>query len=187
MRWSLVCGLFFAGCAKQQQYQVAEQAPHQIYLENVEKSRAMAVAEDVLARMHFTLEKADLNLGFIKTNPLPGAQFFEFWRSDNIGSFNRTEANLHSIQRIIQLSFRPENEKLHISCDARVYKLSLPERQITSSTHAYEMFSRSSPSIQKLKLIPEQKRALSWLDLGQDKQLAKEILKRIEEKVKREE
>ena len=59
----------------------------------------------------------------------------------------------------------------------------MPERETTSSTRAYEMFSKSSPSMQKLKLNKEQKTDVAWVELQPDKQLATEILKRIEESI----
>jgi hypothetical protein len=41
------------------------------------------------------------------------------------------------------------------------------------------MFSESSPALQRIKLNPEQKADMAWIDLGKDRQLAAEILKRI--------
>jgi len=173
------CALLLAGCAKQQKYEVTEQ----IRLDNIEKLHAMQIAEDVLAKMHFTIEKSDAETGFIRTRPLPGAQFFEFWRSDNVGPFNSSEANLHSIRRIAELNISQDGEKLYIDCNVKTQRLNLPERQITSSARAYEMFSESSPTMQKLRLNKQQKIDGAWVDLGQDKQLATEILKQIEKRM----
>jgi len=171
----MACALLLSGCAKQQQYETVKQ----IRMDNIEKLHAMQIAEDVLAKMHFTIEKSDAETGFIRTRPLPGAQFFEFWRSDNIGPFNSAEANLHSIRRIAELNISQDGEKLYIDCNVKTQRLNLPERQITSSTRVYEMFSQSSPSMQKLRLNKQQKTDVVWVDLEQDKQLATEILNRI--------
>ena len=158
-----------------QHYETVEQ----ICLPDTQKLQAMQIAEDVLGRMHFTIAKADTDQGIIRTGLLPGAQFFEFWRSDNVGTFNSTEANLHSIRRIVELDISRQGGQLCISCDAKVQRLILPEREVTSGTRAYEMFSQSTPSIQRLKLSAEQKKGMAWVDLGKDTQLATEILKRI--------
>jgi len=186
--WSLVCGLFLTGCAEQQQYV----AVRPICVENIDKLQAMEIAEDVLAKMHFTIEKADSESGFIRTRPLQGAQFFEFWRTDNVGANNRLQSNLHSIRRIVELNISPvrsktstsygvseQDENLNISCDAQIYRLSLPERHVSSSARAYAMFSQSSPALQRLKLNPKQKAGMAWINVGEDRQLAAEILKRI--------
>jgi len=140
----------------------------------------MEVAEDVLAKMYFTIEKADVQSGLIRTRPLPGAQFFEFWRSDNVGADNTLAANLHTIRRTVTLDISQQDEELRIGCEVQAQKLSLPERQVSSSARVYGMFSLSSPSLQRLKLNPEQKKQMAWTDLGRDTRLEAEILKRIE-------
>lgn len=172
-----------AGCAEQQQSKTIEQ----ICVPNAQKQQAMEIAEDVLGRMHFTLAKADAEQGFIRTRPLPGAQFFEFWRSDNVGTENFLEANLHSIRRSAELDISEQNERLCIGCEVMVQRLSLPEFEVSSSSRAYEMFSRSTDSMQKLELRREQQEAIAWLDMGQDTRLSTEILKRIEARLKSQE
>jgi hypothetical protein len=172
-----------AGCAQPQHKEVVEQ----ICLPDTQKSQAMQTAEDVLDRMNFTVAKADIEQGVIRTKPLPAAQSFEFWRSDNVGSFNSTEANLHSIRRTTELNINRQGGQLCINCDVKVQRLSLLERDVTSSGRSYAMFTLSKQSIQVLELHPEQKKDMAWINLGSDKQLATAILKRIEKQLKREE
>jgi len=184
MTYALITyALMLAGCAKQQQFKAVEQ----ICVPDTGKAEAMQAAEDVLGKMHFTIDKADAERGLIRTRPLPGAQFFEFWRSDNVGAFNSTEANLHSIRRVAELNISQQGGQLYIGCNVKVSRLSLPEHQISSSARAYQMFSQSSPAMQILALHPQQKKGMAWVDLGNDTMLATEILKRIEKHVKREE
>jgi len=171
--------LSLTGCAATQQYETAKQ----ICVTDTAKAEAMQVAEDVLGKMHFTIDKADPELGVIRSKPLQGAQFFEFWRKDIIGPFNRTEANLHSIRRIVQLNIKQEDERLCVGCDVEVQRLSIPERQVTG-WRAYEMFSESDISMQRLQLDPKQKRAMAWVNLGKDEKLGTLILKRIEKHLK---
>jgi hypothetical protein len=171
----LILGLLLAGCTEQQQYGSVKP----ICVDNIDKIQAMETVEDVLAKMHFTIEKADTKSGYIRTRPLAGAQFFEFWRSDNVGADNWLESNLHSIRRVVELNMSEQDEGLCINCDVQKYRLSLPEHHVSSSARAYEMFSESSPALQNLRLNPEQKAGMAWIDLGKDRQLAAEILKRI--------
>jgi len=182
----LVFGLLLAGCAEQQQYGAVKP----ICVENVNKLQAMEIAEDVLAKMRFTIEKADADpatpgidtprwRGFIRTRPLAGAQFFEFWRSDNVGADNWLESNLHSIRRVVELNMSEQDEGLCINCDVQKYRLSMPEHQVSSSARAYEMFSESSSLLQVIRLNPEQEAGMAWVNLGSDRQLETEILKRI--------
>jgi len=173
----MACSAFclLTGCTQPQHQEVVEQ----ICLPDMPKPQAIQTAEDVLGRMHFTIAKADTEQGLIRTKPLPAAQSFEFWRSDNVGAFNSTEANLHSIRRIAELDINQQGGQLCISCDVKVQRLSLPEREVTSSGRSYEMFTPSDQSMQVLALHDEQKKDMAWVDVGRDSQLTTEILKRI--------
>ncbi len=175
----ITCALVLAGCGRQQQWAITSP----ISVPDIGKAQTMEIAEDVLARMHFDIEKFDISSGSIRTNPLPGAQFFEFWRSDNVGSKNTLAANLHTIRRTVALDISQLGGQLQIDCDVRVQRLSLPERDVSSSARAYGMYTRSTPSLQKMKFEAEQKKAMAWIDLEKDTLLAAEILRRIEKRV----
>ena len=171
--------LFLAGCAEPYRNETVEQ----ICPAGIDKQQAMQIAEDVLGKMRFTIAKSDANLGVIKTRPLTGAQFFEFWRKDNVGSFNSVEANLHSIRRIAELNIRQQGTQLCIRCNVNTQRLHLPEQELRSHSRVYDMFSQSSQTRQTLKLNPRQKQGMAWIDLGKDTRLATVILKRIENKI----
>lgn len=185
----MTCALMVAGCTQQTSTPPRVKVQDSDLLigldQGIGTADMMEVAEDVLARMHFTIEKADVQSGFIRTRPLPGAQFFEFWRSDNVGADNTLAANLHTIRRTVTLDISQQDEQLRIGCEVQAQRLSLPERQVSSSARVYGMFSLSSPSLQRLKLNPEQKKEMTWIDLGRDTRLAAEILKRIEAQIVR--
>jgi len=175
----ITCALILAGCVEQQQYQAAEP----LLMKNINKIQAMEIGEDILAKMHFTIDKANNETGYIRTRPLSGAKLFEFWRSDNVGSNNQLLSNLHSIRRIAELKIDEQNDDLFIDCNVKIYRLSLPERNIRSSAHAYDLFSTSSSGLQNIQITPEQKADMTWIDLGKDQQLAAKILKQIEKRI----
>jgi len=143
---------------------------------NIDKPQAMQIAEDVLAGMHFAIEKADLDSGLIRTRPLSGAQFFEFWRSDNAGLFNAALANLHSIRRNAEVRIQQRGDRVFVLCDVRIQKLSLPESPSAD---------RPSPGapVRRLTSTPEQERGITWIDLGKDTMLSTEILNRIQKHI----
>ena len=178
------CALVLAGCAQPPCFLAkAGTGACQFRVPDIRTAETMALAEEVLGKMHFTIEKADVQSGLMRTRPLSGAQFFEFWRSDNVGPDNSLAANLHTIRRTVELNISQEADQLCIRCDVRVQRLSLPERQVSSTARAYEMFSRSSSTLQRLTLNPEQKKNMAWIDLDKDVLLAEEILRRIEAKI----
>ncbi len=182
----MACAIILAGCARQHVGAVREPPVlERICVPDMDKAGAVQIAEDVLVKMHFTIDKADPNAGFMRTKPLPGAQFFEFWRKDNVGPENKALANLHTIRRIVELNVSRDEKELCIVCDAQVYRLSLPQRESTSREQAAGMFSESSRSIQVLRLRrPDRERGqAAWVNLGRDEQLTTEILKRIEKRL----
>ncbi len=165
-----------SGCAKQQQFETLEQ----ICVSNTNKADVVQAGEDVLGRMYFTVDKVDVENGYIKTRPLAGAQFFEFWRKDNVGAYNAGEANLHTIRRTAELNITEQGGQLCIGCDVKTQRLSLSEREVASSSHAYGMFSKSNKRMQTLEIDSQQK---AWIDLGKDTKLSTLILKRLEEEL----
>lgn len=183
----LICALMAAGCTQQTSTPPRIKVQDSDLLVGLDQGIGtvdlMEVAEDVLVRMYFTIEKADVQSGLIRTRPLSGAQFFEFWRSDNVGADNTLAANLHTIRRTVTLDIDQQDEQLRIGCEVQAQRLSLPERQVSSSARVYRMFSLSSSSLQRLKLNPEQKKEMAWIDLGRDSRLETEILKRIEARI----
>jgi hypothetical protein len=175
----MIGALVLAGCAQPQRSAMTGRT----CVPDIGKAETMALAEDVLGQMHFTIQKFDVASGLMRTRPLSGAQFFEFWRSDNVGFDNGLMANLQTIRRTIELNISPQAGELCIACKVRVQRLSLPERPITSSGRVYEMFSRSSPSLQRLTLNPQQKKDMAWIDLHNDVLLANRILRRIQARI----
>jgi hypothetical protein len=137
---------------------------------------AMDICEDVLVKMHFQIEKFDVDKGFIKTRPLRGAQFFEFWRSDNVGAENKKNSNMHSILRTVELQITENNGEFCVECDTRMRRLSIPSRDLSGSTGKGGTFTGSSRSFPKLRPDTDN---LEWIEMGTDSALEQRILGRI--------
>ena len=172
--------ILLCGCA---QYSQTTFPPETVCLQNVENEEAMETAQDILARMHFVVEKYDFDAGIIRTKPLRGAQFFEFWRSDNVDPVSSAQANIHSIQRTVTLKFSTEPEGICVDCNVAVRRLSIPEKKITGVSHSASMFTRADRSIQRLMLNPEQQEQMAWIDLGSDAALETKIIELIRQKI----
>jgi hypothetical protein len=135
-----------------------------------------------LEDMHFKIEKSDTDAGLIKTAPLTGAQSFELWRSDNVGSFNRNEADLQSLRRIVEVNVVEQDNKICINCKAATQRLSMP--QVTSSDEqGFGTLVETRRSIARLQPTNKQKENISWINLGRDNQLETEIISRIEKRL----
>ncbi len=167
-----------AGCSSQQ---VA--APGPLSVAGANKTRVMSVAEDVLTQMRFTVEKADVEKGYIRTRPLRGGQLFEIWRKDNVSAGQVAEANLHSIQRTVELNITESDAGVQVKCDVGVRRLSLPENDHATRSRAASMFTASSTSLQRLTVNPEQAQQMEWIELGPDPALETRILQLIKRRI----
>ncbi len=173
--------LALSGCGQPGQKAAKELAP----VPDINIAEAMEIAENVLADMQFDIDKADVSIGYIRTRPLPGAQFLEFWRSDNAGVENSLLANLHTIRRTVELKVNHHQGQLEIDCDVRVQRLSVPEREVVSTARVYAMYTRSTPTLQKLRFDAAQLKDIEWIDLEKDVKLAAKIVKQIRKRISR--
>jgi hypothetical protein len=140
-----------------------------------DQAAAMKASQDVLVGMGFRIDKYDIDAGFIRTIPLAGAQFFEFWRGDNADGWDAAEANLHSIQRVVEMTFTQSQGKVCMVCQAKVKRLSLPERRVIDTSSAYAMFTQSSSRLMTMKFDLSQRQEMAWVDMGSDARLAAKI------------
>jgi hypothetical protein len=200
-RHVLLAGMvLWAGCESHQVVPLAAQ----MHCEgHITKADAMQAAQDVLLRMDFAIEKLDVEQGILWTRPLRGAQFFEFWRRDNVGSFATVEANLQTVRRTVELRVGTQDAgtseedgnvggppsaaagPLTIECRVSVQRLSLPENEIPSISQTFRIHSQSKATAQRIAVTPQQERAMAWVDLGKDPDLAVEILRRVSQKLER--
>jgi hypothetical protein len=184
------------GCAGQK----TADGPVQIVGEDgATTAEVIEAAEDVLARMHFDIEKLDVEQGIVRTRPLRGAQFFEFWRSDNASGFDTAEANLQSIRRSVELRVRAEDggqraedstvlhlpSGLLVTCQVSVQRLSFPENEVAGVSEAYRIHSSGTATVRRIDVTPRQRYAMTWIDLGPDPHLATRILQRLERRLQR--
>jgi hypothetical protein len=162
----------------------------------------IGAAENILRRMHFAIEKLDVQQGLVKTRPLRGAQVFEFWRTDNASALGCAEANVQSIRRTVQLRVRTEGRgqrtedggqkteqgdaaQLRVECAVSVQRLSLPEDEIVGTSEAYRLHLGISPAWQRIGVGPQPRRRMTWIDLGEDRDLAARILAHVEQRLQR--
>jgi hypothetical protein len=174
--FTLVC--LFAGCAQKPQID-----PEPICLANRDLASVMKQTELVLLKLNFIVDKADVNTGLMRTKPLPGGQFFEFWRKDNRDGYSSALSNIHSIRRTAVLNFMPRNDLLCIDCNVTIERLSLPEKEINSSARVFSIFSSSSESRQTLQLENEQRILMDWVYFDRDGNLEALILQKINQKI----
>ena len=172
--------LLAAGCGR-----VLEQIPpEQIGFSSVkDKDILFNRARDVLEELHFVIEKSDSDAGYIKTRPLSGGEFFEFWRNDSIGAKNLAYSSIHTLHRIVEVNISPSQDGgFLLSCYVTVERLSMPSREVTGFADMPSAFCRGDSSIQRLKLQSKLRRQMRWVKIRDDSRLARYI----EDKILRE-
>ena len=60
-----------------------------------------------------------------------------------------------------------------------VQRLDLPESEIAGTSEAYQVRSRNTAALQRIQISPQQRRDMTWIDLGEDRDLAARVLDRI--------
>jgi hypothetical protein len=172
---------FLSGCGAEYSGKKVEQ----IRISDGGKAEAMVAAEMVLGKMGFAILKSDFESGYITTRPLRTGQFFEFWRSDAVGSFNSAESNLHCIRRTVEIKITEEAEQLYVSCDVAVERLSLSEAPLEKRSEAYDKFpQREHSGLEWIARDLRENRGAEWIELGEDTELVTVILKQIEERLR---
>ncbi len=166
----LVFGVF--GCSSE----VYVEPGVPISIQSASQEDLMTICEDVLVRMHFEIEKYDIDKGYIKTWPLRGGQFYEFWRSDNVGAENAAISNMHSVLRTVELQLTETDGRFSVECKSRLRRLSIPETDLSATASAGGIFTGGTTKFQKLRATSED---IDWIEMGSDSALEQRVLGRI--------
>ena len=138
---------------------------------------------DILA---LSIEKFDADALYIRTRPLSGAQFFEFWRKDNASGPAKAQANLHSIRRVAELEFSSQEGTITcVECRVKVFRLSVPERPIQGAIHFGGQYTKSHNRQQTLEIDSDRAENIEWLDAGPDHDLERRILEYIQRDIQK--
>ena len=145
----------------------------------------LAAAAQTLRRMHFVLDKYDIEAGYIRTRPQRAGQFFELWRQDNASAEAFAQANMDSLMRTIEVFVEQEYDTMGLRCVVTVEKLSLPPRPIRSMSRLAGMHTDSTQKTQTLALDRDQLRQMEWIELGPDHALEQRIVTQIQEQLRK--
>ena len=168
---------FLGGCAGSAQ-QPAESEP--LCVSVASQEIAMDAAAKVLRKMQFSIEKFDTDSSYLRTRPLSGAQFFEFWRQDNASSYQATQANIQSLRRTVEMEFSTKGVNTCIDCTVHVQRLSYPEQPISGMSEMSAAYTDSSKREQTLLVDQDRMERIEWIELEPDTALEKRLLDKIE-------
>ena len=178
----MVISVVLSGCASQGQVSSTES----LCIPGSSAEGCMEAASDALKSVRFEIEKYDEKAGYIRTRPLSGGQFFEFWKHDNASAYAAAQSNFQSVQRTVEIEISPRGSETCVRCSVQVKQLSVPERPICSMLLLpRSMTEASSKADQALMMTPERAAQVEWLDAGYDRALESKILRKIKNKLKK--
>ncbi|MDH7598875.1 MAG: hypothetical protein QHH07_04450 [Sedimentisphaerales bacterium] len=145
--------------------------PEPVVVSSVTPAQAFKTSLAVLAGMHFAIDKIDTDTGAIRTKPLAGGQFFEFWREDNCALIDHLRANLQTVSRTVWVTITPWSDGVKIDCLVRLQVLSIAREPVQTYSQAY------ATAVEPISALPQPN--TEWVELGEDPYLARRILERI--------
>jgi hypothetical protein len=131
----------------------------------------------VLQKHDFQPDRRDRAQGVITTLPTTSMQWGEFWRQDVADSYSYGEASLHTIQRQATIRFIKDGGwRVEVQVD--VYRLSMPDSQITSASSCLQSFSGVIPDASGSVATKGTPRR-TWTKIGRDGAMEQRLLNRI--------
>ncbi len=90
----------------------------------------------VLRKLDFRPDRQDRANGVIETLPTTSQQWGEFWRQDVADSYSLAASSMHTTQRKATVRFIQDSGAWRIETQVDVYRLSVPESQVTTASSA---------------------------------------------------
>ena len=173
----LVTAAMLAGCARAPEARF----PNPMALPSSDIATVEKVAERVLLEMNFEVVYPQSKPGRIDTENLTGANWFEFWRDDSVGSFQRIEASLHTTRRRVTVAITPVAAGSEIFVQVTKERLTAPNQGPESIGEAYSLYDfQISKMYERDEIEPTR---YKWVGVGRDDLLEQEILARLERRL----
>lgn len=134
-----------------------------------------------LRKLGFQPDRQDRANRTIATTPETSGQWFEWWRSDVADEYSMAESSVQTVQRQVKVEFGKPAQPggaITVDVEVRVFRLDRPERQVTTASSAFNIFSARVPTVEGEP--PEgSASAVQWIALGRDVAMEQRVLDRI--------
>lgn len=132
-------------------------------------------ALSVLRKHDFQPDRQDRAMGTIETLPTTSQNLGEFWRQDVADFYGLVHASLHTTQRKATVHFVHGKDGWTIEVQVDVYRLSMPESQITTASSAIQSFSGALPTTEG-QVFQDPRSQHRWVHLGRDADMESRLL-----------
>ena len=170
----LVTAAMLAGCARAPEARF----PNPMALPSSDIATVEKVAERVLLEMNFEVVYPQSKPGRIDTENLTGANWFEFWRDDSVGNFQRVESSLHTIRRKVHVQATPAPTGCQVEVKVVKERLSAPGTSPSGISQTYDLYNPRKTSLARQDEFKETQ--YTWLPMDRDDALEQVILERIQ-------
>ena len=141
---------------------------------------------DSINDYHFEIAREDRLEGVIETEYKTGANIFEPWHPDAVGSHNRLEGTFQSIQRRAIVTILPTNMRGHYQIGVQVEKQLEDLSGLAANSPGDATFGQNQPFQRNLQNVVGQTQPSAWIDLGRDPALEQSMLSHIKAVLPRE-
>lgn len=157
----------------------------------------------LLRRCDFAPAYVDRSRGLIISKPATSGQWFEFWRVDSAGGYQKLESSLHTMRRVVTVRVEPVDVggptmpasspatrpaatqpavehapgPYRVAVEVEKSRYSAPERQVTTASGALAIYSERLPTTEGLR--GARSRHDAWVPLGRDGSLEGLLLQRL--------
>jgi hypothetical protein len=170
----LVTAAMLVGCVRAPEARF----PNPMPLPSSDPMTVEKVAQRVLLEMNFEIVYPASKPGRVDTENLTGPSWFEFWRDDSVGNFQRVESSLHTIRRSVHVAVTPAPSGAQVAVKVDKERLSAPGTSPASVSQAYDIFNPGKTDLARQDEFKETQ--FTWLSEGRDDALEQVILERIQ-------
>jgi len=177
---SIVSGLLLltaatlAGCARVPEARF----PNPMSLPSSDPATVEKVAQRVLLEMHFEIVYPASKPGRVDTENLTGPSWFEFWRDDSVGNFQRVESSLHTIRRSVHVRVTPAPTGSQVTVKVDKDRLSAPGTSPAGISQTYDVYNLGKTDLARQDEFKETR--YTWIPDDRDDALEQVILERIQ-------
>ncbi|MCX5683676.1 MAG: hypothetical protein NT049_08330 [Planctomycetota bacterium] len=170
----LVTAATLVGCARAPEARY----PNPMALPSSDIASVEKVAQRILLELNFEVVYPQSKPGRVDTEHLTGDSWFEFWRGDTVGDFQRVESSLHTIRRAVHIQVSPAPTGSQVSVKVDKERLSAPGSSPSAISQTYDLYNPRKTSLARQDEFKETQ--YTWLPMDRDDALEQVILERIQ-------
>ncbi len=146
---------------------------------NADPEKTWLACKQELFSRGFEINFQNRDAGLIETSPLPGKQWFEFWKNDIVDARSLIKSSTQTTSRIVTINIQNKQDNQFIQCSVLVSKLYTSSLADSRQARKEDDFYATQNFLEKNS--EEQK---VWSPAGNDPKLEQAILQSIKKRLR---